>query len=1008
MKINDKKEVTAVYDSGSVISLINSKLVELLKIDLVANKSIFKTISGLDFCTARATVKLKIGPIEKLVTAYVVKNDNFSFDFLLGLDAIKAFRLIQDENLKIFQKTAENKMIEIAQLAQLRRELAGLEINYNEHIDVSQFEANLEHIQDDNKRDQILNLISQYKTIFARDKYDVGCITASEAQIRLFKDEYITRRPYKTSIPDRQEIEEQIKNLLERGLISESSSPFAAPVTLALKKGEMRKSRLCIDFTGLNKLVVPESHPFPKLEDILERIANCKYFTTLDVNSAFWCIPIRVQDREKTAFVTEGGHFQWNVLPFGLKISSAVFQRVLSSIIRRNNLTGFAINFIDDVLIFSRTFSEHLQHIRLFLEAVVREGFKLKLLKCRFAASSVDYLGHHIEHNKVSPASGNLTAIQNLKRPADKSGVKSVLGSINFFRKYIDNPTEKFEPLHKLLRKKEKFVWTQECEDAFTEAKRFLCTKPVLAIFDYDKEIVIETDASGAGIAATLKQPDETGLLHPVFYFSRRLTPTEKKLGAIYLECKAIRDAIRHWQYHLIGRPFTVCTDHRPLVNLKTRARTDELLGDMIFYLSQFNFRLIYKPGKENVMADWLSRYPVCETFECEDAIRTVNLVELAEIAEDQRSNQRELAAAKKTVRHGDTIYKNLNERKRVFVSQRLGRQIIDRVHDHYGHIGSAQLAGMIRPYFYFRNLDKMIGEYCSSCSTCLENKTRRRRLIGLMSHLGPSDRPFKVMSIDSVGGFANNRSPKRYMHILADHFTRYAWIATSKGQSARDLIALIDPIAKKQKIGVILADQYSGINSRELKSYLRSREIELVFTSVDCASSNGLNERLNQSLVNRIRCRLNSRPDKCAWTTVAQQCVDEYNRTMHTATRFAPAYLLDGSTVEISPLTEFVPRDLEADRRTAFENSLKSHEANKRRVDRDRVEHEFRPGDKVYIENGSRLNRRKMDKTRIGPFAVVAKLSNTIYEVASNRRKRQSNLFHVSKLLPFSPSPEK
>ena len=981
-----------------------------MKANLVANKSIFKTISGLDFCTARATVKLKVGSIEKLVTAYVVKNDNFSFDFLLGLDAIKAFKLSQDENLKIFQKTADSKRIEIAKSNQLHRQIRQhLEVNYNEHIDVNQFEAKLDHIQDNNKREQILSLISQYNTIFARDKYDVGRITASEAQIRLVRDEYISRRPYKTSIPDRNEIEEQIKNLLERGLISESSSPFAAPVTLALKKGEDRKSRLCIDFTALNKLVVPESHPFPKLEDILERIANCKYYTTLDVNSAFWCIPIRVQDREKTAFVTESGHFQWNVLPFGLKISSAVFQRVLSSIIRRNNLTGFAINFIDDVLIFSRTFSEHLQHIRRFLDAVVREGFKLKLLKCRFAADSVDYLGHHIQHNKVSPANDNLTSIKNLKRPNDKSGVKSVLGSINFFRKYIDNPTQKFEPLHKLLRDKEKFEWTQECENAFTEAKRFLCTKPVLAIFDYDKEIVIETDASGAGLAATLKQPDETGLLDPVSYFSRKLTPTEKKLGAIYIECKAIREAIRHWQYYLIGRPFLVCTDHRPLVNLRTKARTDELLGDMVFYLSQFNFKLLHKPGKENVMADWLSRYPVCDTFECEDAIKTVNLIELSKIVKDQLDNQRELISARKTVRHGDIIYKNLNDRKRVFVSQRLGREIIDLVHNHHGHIGTAQLAGTIRPYFYFKNLDKMVAEYCARCSTCLENKTRRQRLIGLMSHLGPAERPFRIMSIDSVGGFANNRSPRRYMHILADHFSRHAWITTSKGQSAKDLIALIDQVADKHKIEFILADQYTGINSKELKDYLRSKEIELVFTSVDCASSNGLNERLNQSLVNRIRCKMNSENNnKIAWTTIAQKCVNEYNQTMHTSTGFAPAYLLNGSSTEISPLTEFVPRDLELDRKKAYENSIRSHETNKRRVDRNRVVHDFKPGDLVYIENGSKLNRNKTDRPRIGPFRVVAKLSNTIYEVASNKRKKQSNLFHSSKLLPLPPSPEK
>ena len=314
----------------------------------------------------------------------------------------------------------------------------------------------------------------------------------------------------------------------------------------------------------------------------------------------------------------------------------------------------------------------------------------------------------------------------------------------------------------------------------------------------------------------------------------------------------------------------------------------------------------------------------------------------------------------------------------------------------------------MIRPYYYFKRLDKLVNDYCAGCSTCLENKTRRQRLIGLMSHLGPSDSPFKIMSIDSVGGFAGNRSPKRYMHLMADHFSRYAWISTSKGQSAKDLIALIDQVAKKQKIDLILADQYTGINSKELKNYLRSKSIEIIFTSVDCASSNGLNERLNQTLVNRIRCRLNSRDDKVAWTTVAQQCVDEYNKTMHTSTGFAPAYLLDGSTTEISPLTDFVHRDLEADRRTAFENSLKNHEANKRRVDRNRVDHEFKPGDQVYIDNGSKLNRAKMDPPRIGPFTVIARISNSIYEVATNRRKRQSNLFHASKLLPLSASLEK
>ena len=733
----------------------------MLKADFIKNKTILKTLGGLDFSNARALIKLKIGKIQKHISCQVVKNHNFSYDLLLGLDAIKAFQLIQDQNLRIFQKLADDKMIEISQHRQLDNLKQQFAVNFNEYININEFEANLDHIQDNDKKTKIINLIERYKSIFAKDKYDVGCITASEAQIKLFKDEYIYRRPYKCSLPDRQEIETQVKNLLERGLIEESSSAYGAPITLAYKKGDERPTRLCIDFSSLNKLVVPECHPFPKIDDVLERVANCKYFTTLDVNSAFWCIPIRLEDREKTSFVTERNHYQWRVLPFGLKTSSQIFQRILANIIRRNGLEAFSINYIDDILIFSETFEDHLKHIQQFLDAVKKEGFRLKLVKCTFAAESVKYLGHQIEKNKVTPAQENLVSIQKLQRPVDKSGVRSVLGSINYFLRYVENPSKKFEPLHNLLRKNVPFVWSQQCEDVFNEIKTYLCSKPVLAIFDPNKQIVIETDASKLGLAAAFKQPQEDNILHPVFYFSRKLSQSEKKLGAIHIECKAIKEAIQFWQYYLIGREFIVRSDHKPLESLRTKARTDEMLGDMMFYFSQFNFTILHKRGKDNIMADLMSRYPVLERFECEDAIKIVNLIQLDQITDDQKNNQTELIRAKKTVRHGDLIYKQIRNRTRVFVSQQFGEMLIRLVHEQLGHIGSPQLAKTIRRHYYFRNLDQMVSDYCKSCTTCIENKSRRGRLIGLMSHLGPSTEPYQIMSIDSVGGFANNRSTK-------------------------------------------------------------------------------------------------------------------------------------------------------------------------------------------------------------------------------------------------------
>ena len=172
-------------------------------------------------------------------------------------------------------------------------------------------------------------------------------------------------------------------------MIEESCSPFAAPVTMAYKKtgdgGKKEKVRTCVDFRELNKLLVPEHHPFPLIEDMVIKTRDCSWFTALDINSAFWSIPIRIKDRYQTGFVTQQGHYQWCNMPFGLKNSPSIFQRILSGIIKKNQLEDFCINYIDDILIFSKSFEEHVVHIELLIKAITEEGFKLKFLKCNFA-----------------------------------------------------------------------------------------------------------------------------------------------------------------------------------------------------------------------------------------------------------------------------------------------------------------------------------------------------------------------------------------------------------------------------------------------------------------------------------------------------------------------------------------------------------------------------------------------------------------------------------------------
>lgn len=1006
MIVDRRKSVKAVYDSGSNISIINQRIVDELKTKLMKNHNIFRTISGVDFTHRRARLSMKINKIEEILDVHVVKNNNFSYDLLLGLDAIKKFRLIQDENLKIFQKI-NNKVEEVTHI---QDDKAGIfkysnknkimvnSINEKNKIDLN----NSDDLNFEEKR-RLNFLINKYESIFAKNKYDVGRTNQINAEIKLSENKYIIKKPYRTSIPDSKEIESQINKLLETGLIENSNSPFASPVTLAYKRDENKRSRLCIDFRELNKLVIPDPQPFPRIEDMSVKAGNCEWYTILDINSAFWSIPIKPEDREKTAFVTQEGHWQWTRLPFGLKISPAVFQRTLTNILRKYKLMNFCICYIDDILIFSKTFEEHLEHIDSLLKAVQKEGFKLKQEKCSFAKRSVKYLGHIIEKNKIRPLNDNLEAIQSFPRPKTKKNIRQFLGKINFYYKYLENAAQTLEPLHNLLRKNVNFDWSDNCEKAFQKIKTYLCSGPILSIYNYEKPVYIYTDASGEGFGAVLKQPQENNELHPVAYFSKKLSSAQKKKKAIYLECLAIREAIRYWQHWLIGREFTVITDHKPLENLKVKARTDEELGDLVYCLTQYNFKVIYSPGKDNMEADSLSRNPVLETFDNnEDLLQVVNLITMEEILDDQQENLDKLLKNQHIKKKGEIFFNVKKGNQRIFLSQKLGQKLVKKIHWQLGHIGAQQTILHLRSHYYFFNMDKLVKNYIDSCEICKKNKTRKGRQIGLLSHLGPATMPYEIMSIDTVGGFGGNNSTKRYLHLLVDHFTRFTFISTSSGQDAKDFIHLLDPILKRNKVKILLADQYPAIKSTEFRRYLSSKGVTLMFTSVNCPQSNGLNERLHQTLVDRIRCKINSNNGKKrAWSKIAEDCTSEYNNTIHTVTRYTPRYLLLGEESDIVPQSLIIKRNLSLDRMKAAENSLLNHNKNKIRCDKNRKNYNFSINELVYIEKGNKMNRNKLDEIRNGPFPIIRRVSNSIYEVACGKKVSDRILCHSSKLIP-------
>ena len=957
-----------------------------------------KTMSGAVKILGSTLQELTIGDITKKVLLFVVGSTQY--DLILGLDLIPKFKISVNDSLCVSQLGNALTLVSQGNLQSMN------------FLHFEKLEEKLAHLDPENKS-KLKNLVKTYDKSFAQHPFDVGNVKDYECSIELSSNKYVAKKPYRCTYADQTEIDRQVDELLKHGMISESRSPYASPVTMQYRKvglsSTKQKTRMCCDYRELNKLVIPENQPFPLIDDIFLKSKGCSWYSALDINQAFWSIPITPKDRYKSAFITQRGLYEWRSMPFGLRSAPAIFQKILSGILRRRDLSKFCVNYLDDILVFSNSFEEHLHHLSLLFKAIYEEGFRLNFGKCTFAKQSINYLGHTISANYVKPLHDNLVAIRNLPVPTNRRKIRQFLGKLNFYRKFIPSSATLLEPFYNLLRKRVPFSWTPQCQGSFDRVKLFLTSEPILAIFDRTKPTFIYTDASGVGVAAVLKQGQDDGSEKPVAYFSRKLSEAQRKKRAIYIyiESLAIKEAVRYWKYWLLGHHFTVITDHRPLEQLNLKARTDEELGDLAHELLQFDFEVIYRPGSQNSEADCLSRNPVLPSLPDSDPeipiLQSFNFLSVNDICKLQEPLS---PTPSDTVKSG-VIFRKFKSKSYIVLDSASGERLAKTIHLHFGHVGANHCIAIIRKHFYFPKMYLTCRNVCRKCHVCIANKTRRIRRSGLLGLFGPATKPFQIMSLDTVGGFAGNNSPKKYFHLLIDHFTRFVYSSSSSGQSSRDFINLVKSVNSANHIETLLTDQYGGLSSDDFESFCASSGIKHIFVAVDSAFSNGLNERAGQTLVNRLRCARNDVPTarKHSWTSLASKCVAEYNSTPHSVTGFSPSYRLSAKSCDIIPndLLPHDPCDLAADREMALQNTIRYHNYNKQRYDRHKIDCTFNVGDIVFIDNGNKLNRSKLDPVRLGPFAISKRLSDHIYEVDTGTNSRFSKkLYHISKMLPL------
>ena len=397
-----------------------------------------------------------------------------------------------------------------------------------------------------------------FSDVFPEDLPGIPPIRQVEFRIDLIPGAApVAKAPYRLAPSEMQELSSQLQELLSKGFIRPSSSPWGAPILFVKKKdGSMR---MCIDYRELNKLTVKNRYPLPRIDDLFDQLQGASFFSKIDLRSGYHQLRVHDDDIPKTAFRTRYGHYEFLVMPFGLTNAPAVFMDLMNRVCRPY-LDKFVIVFIDDILIYSKNKQEHEQHLITILQLLRNENLYAKFSKCEFWLRQVQFLGHVVNEEGIHVDPAKVEAVKKWEAPRTPTEVRSFLGLAGYYRRFIENFSKIALPLTQLTQKSKEFVWGHDQEEAFQYLKNRLCNAPVLSLPDGTEDFVVFCDASHQGLGCVLMQRDKV-----IAYASRQLKVHEKNYTTHDLELGAVVFALKIWRHYLYGTKCTVYTDHKSL-----------------------------------------------------------------------------------------------------------------------------------------------------------------------------------------------------------------------------------------------------------------------------------------------------------------------------------------------------------------------------------------------------------------------------------------------------------